>query len=59
MGWAPNNGPLVLSWGWQTGVGQGPYTLTAVTCVSSAQCSTATLTKNAMTFTFLGFVHNP
>lgn len=59
MGWAPNHGPLVLSSGWQSGVGQGPYTLTAVTCVSGAQCSTATLTKNAMTFTFLGFVHNP
>lgn len=59
MGWAPNNGPLALSSGYQSGVGEGPYILTAVTCLSSAQCSTATLAKNAMTFTFLGFVRNP
>lgn len=56
VGWAPNNGPLVLSSGWQSEVGLGPYTLTAVTCESAAQCSATTLTKNAMTFTFLGFV---
>lgn len=59
MGWAPNSGPLVLSSGWQSGIGLGPYTLTAVTCASGAQCSATTLTKNAMTFTFLGFVRNP
>ena len=59
MGWAPNNGPLVVSSGWQSETGLGPYTLTAVTCANGAPCSTATLTRNAMTFAFLGFVHNP
>ncbi|HET9111313.1 MAG TPA: hypothetical protein VFN78_10850 [Ktedonobacterales bacterium] len=59
VGWAPNNGPLVLSSGWQSEIGQGLYTLTAVTCDSGAQCSGATLTEHAMTFIFLGFVRNP
>lgn len=59
VGWAPDNGPLVLSSGWQTGIGLGQYTLTAVTCASGAQCTDVTLTKDAMTFPFLGFAHNP
>jgi hypothetical protein len=60
VGWAPDNGPLVLSSGWQSGIGLGPYTLHAVTCTTgSAQCSSTTLTGQAMTFTFLGFIRNP
>jgi Tol biopolymer transport system component len=60
VGWAPDNGPLVLSSGWQSKIGQGPYTLSAVTCAGATQCSgSATLTEKAMTFAFLGFMHNP
>lgn len=59
LGWAPDNGPLILSSGWQSSIGLGPYTLSAVTCASGVQCSGATLTEHAMTFAFLGFVRNP
>jgi hypothetical protein len=59
MGWAPDNGPLVLSSGWESGIGRGPYTLSAVTCASGPQCSRTTLTTKAITFTFLGFTRNP
>ncbi len=59
MGWAPDNGPLVLSSVYGSSVGQGPYTLSAVTCTSTLQCSSTTLTERAMTFDFLGFMRNP
>jgi hypothetical protein len=60
MGWAPDNGPLVLSSGWQSKIGQGPYTLSVVTCASGIQCSGGTtLTQKAMTFPLLGFMRNP
>jgi hypothetical protein len=59
VGWVPDNGPLVLSSGWQSGIGQGPYTLRAVTCTGGARCNSTTLTEQAMTFTFLGFMRSP
>jgi hypothetical protein len=59
MGWAPANGPLVLSSDWQSEIGRGPYTLHAVSCTGGARCSSTTLTEQAMTFTFLGFMRNP
>jgi hypothetical protein len=60
VGWSPDNGPLVLSSDWQSAIGLGPYSLHAVTCTTgSPQCSSTTLTGQAMTFAFLGFVRNP
>jgi Tol biopolymer transport system component len=60
VGWAPDNGPLVLSSGWQSGIGLGPYTLHAVTCATgSPRCSSTILTEQSMNFTFLGFARNP
>jgi hypothetical protein len=59
MGWVPDNGPLVLSSAYGSSIGQGPYTLTALSCTSGTQCSTTMLTDQAMTFAFLGFIRNP
>ncbi|HEX9039081.1 MAG TPA: hypothetical protein VF808_19015 [Ktedonobacterales bacterium] len=59
MSWAPDNGPLILSSGYQSQVGGGPYILKAAVCDSAGRCSTTTLTRNAMTFDFVGFLRNP
>jgi hypothetical protein len=60
MAWTPDNGPLVVSSGYQSEVGGGPYTLWAMSCGNGArQCSATTLTTQAMTFDFLGFARNP
>ncbi|HEX9036649.1 MAG TPA: hypothetical protein VF808_06610 [Ktedonobacterales bacterium] len=59
MAWAADNGPLVVSSGYQSQVGGGPYTLWALTCAPDSRCSATKLTAQAMTFDFLGFVRNP
>ncbi len=57
-GWTPDNGPLMLTTGWQSATNQGPYEIDAATLVSDASSVTSTkaLTRGAMTFPFLGFV---
>lgn len=60
-GWAPNNGPLILTVSSQMPaiqiqIGGGPYTLTAATISLNGQVSTTVLTNQAMTFPFIGFV---
>jgi hypothetical protein len=59
-GWTPGNGPLILtsgSGGGMGGIGQGPYTISAVTIGVGGQATETTLTSTAMTFSFLGFIH--
>ncbi len=55
-GWAPDNGPLVLSTGWENLTNQGPYKIDAATFGTGGIVAMKTLTRAAMTFPFLGFV---
>jgi hypothetical protein len=54
--WAPDDGPLILTSGWQSLINEGPLQFTAVSFAADGTPSATVLTKNTYTFTFLGFV---
>jgi len=58
-GWAPGANTLVLTTGYQIGIGSGPFTLYALDVSANGQAEAfRSLTGGAMTFPFLGFVRN-
>lgn len=55
MGWAPDNGLLVLSSGWDAVTNRGPYEIAAASVDAQGIAHPILLTRDAMTFPFLGF----
>lgn len=56
LGWAPDNGPLIVGTSNATQLESDPHTLAAVTPVAAGQTRFLTLTHTAVSFPFIGFV---
>ncbi|MEO7003533.1 MAG: hypothetical protein ABI068_17050, partial [Ktedonobacterales bacterium] len=55
-GWSPDGRALVVTSAWQNTIGHGPYTISAITFGASGKPTVTTLTGQAMSFPFVGFV---
>lgn len=56
MGWAPSSGALVVSAYYQFDVGHGPFEIDAITVTPDHHSTRVVLTRNAISFPFVGFV---
>jgi hypothetical protein len=56
VGWMPQQGPLILSTGYQSLVNGGPYNINAVRCATDGQCTETRLTDGAWHYPFVGIV---
>lgn len=56
MGWAPSSSTLVVSAYNQFEVGQGPFEIDAITVTPDHHSTRVVLTRNAVSFPFVGFV---
>jgi hypothetical protein len=54
--WSPDNAVLIVSTGLDSSIGEGPYTLSAVTFASDGHASMTKLTDKAMSTPFVGFI---
>lgn len=56
-GWSPDGMTLIFSTGYQLEIGSGPFTITAVSLAPTGAVAHVTvLTRNAMSFPFIGFI---
>jgi hypothetical protein len=58
LAWAPDNGPVITSTGYQVQAGGGPYTIRAITPSPTGDAPMVLLTTRAMTFPALGLVRS-